>query len=143
VVSADLYYNWLKLGSFYGQPDSLLTNYMKMKDSLGFEQMLKADSTGTLYLKALEDKNLLNSPYIYLRTDNGETFTLFMNSKDYKNFTKFNYHELTDQNLKVRVEVEIDSIWKQMYYCSELISVNLLEGQTLQRERKFKIEEYR
>ncbi|PQM55977.1 MAG: hypothetical protein CL924_00140 [Deltaproteobacteria bacterium] len=142
-ISADLYYNWLKLGSFYGRPESLLTNYLNQKDSLGYEGMMKEDSSTTKYLKVLEENDLLMSPFIYLKADNGHTFLLFMNEGDFSNFNSFNYHELIDNSQKVRVEAEIDSLYDNMYFCKKIISVKVTEGQTLQKEGKFKIEEYR
>ncbi|UZR94061.1 hypothetical protein [Chondrinema litorale] len=142
-ISADLFYNWLKLGSFYGRPDSLLSNYLNRKDSLGYEGMMKEDSSTTKYLKVLEENDLLISPFIYLKADNGHTFLLFMNEDDYSNFNSFNYHELIDNKQKIRVEAEIDSLYDNMYVSKKIISVKLTEGQTLQQEGKFKIEEYR
>lgn len=142
-VSADLYYSWLKFGSFYGQPDSTLTNYMAIRDSLGYERMMNEDSTGTTYLKMLDQRGLLSSPFVYLRKDNGHTFLLFMDEQDYDNFNNFDYRELIDKNEKVRVKAEIDSLWEKMYWCTNLISVKVIKGQTLQRQKKFTIENYR
>ena len=142
-ISADLYYSWMKFGSFYGKPDSLLTNYLNLKDSLGYEGMMKEDSAGTAYFKKLEQYGLLSSPFVYLRAENGHTFLLLMNEHDYNSFDHFNYQELIDNKQKVKVEAEIDSLGEKMYLCKKIVSVKVVDGQTFQQQKKFKIEEYR
>lgn len=142
-ITGDLYYTWLKLGSFYGQPDSMLTQYLQLKDSIGYEGLMKEDSIGTKYIRVLEENNLLTSPFIYLRTDEGKTILLYLDKDDYKKFIKFNYQDLIDKKQKVRIVAEADSLWNKMFLCKSLISVRLIEGKTLQQQKKFKIEEYR
>ncbi len=142
-ISGDLYYSWLKLGSFYGHPDSLIDRYQAERDSLGWEAMVEQDSAGASYIKMLEENDLLTSPFIYLKKENGHVVTLFLSHRDYTGFTRFTYQSLIDEGKKVRLEVKADSLWQKIYICRGVISVELLAGQTLQRPGKFKIEDYR
>jgi hypothetical protein len=142
VVAGDLYYYWFKFGSFYGQPDSLLQEYLSIRDSLGFEAMMEEDSAGTAYVLTLEENSIVISPFIFMKKDNGHVLTLYMDSSDFRQFTNFSYQELIDNKQKVRITANIDSIANKLYLCKSLISVELVDGSTLIKQGKFKIEEY-
>jgi hypothetical protein len=142
-VTGDLYYHWFKFGSFYGQADSVLQEYLNIRDSLGYVAMMEEDSAGTAYVRTLEENSILTSPFIFMKKDNGNVLTLYLDSSDFRQFTNFSYQELIDSKQKVRITANIDSIANKLYLCKSLISVELVDGSTLVKQGKFKIEEYR
>ncbi len=142
-LEGDLYYTWLKLGSFYKQPDSLYQNYTKLRDSLGIDQLRKEDSTSTTHIEILEKNGLVKNPFIYLKTDSDSTFIVYMTRKDYEPITEYSYQDLIDKKQKVKLKLETKKLTNKLRLCKKVISIELMEGETLQKQKKFKIEEYR
>lgn len=142
-VEGDLYYTWLKLGSFYQQPDSLYQNYTELKDSLGIEELRKQDSTGTSHIELLEKHGLVKSPFIYLKTDFDSTFLVYMTPEDYNPITKYTYQNLIDNKQKVRLKLITERLTDKLQICRKVVSIEKIDGETFQKQKKFKIEEYR
>ncbi|MCW3787590.1 hypothetical protein [Plebeiibacterium sediminum] len=143
IIEGDLCYEWIKLGNFYGQPDSLLTNFYIWKDSIGYEGMMKEDSLSAYYLKLLEDNDLLVCPYVYIITDKRRRVLLYMNSAEYESLNHFTYKELIANHQKVRIVAKVHSLVDNMFVCKKLISVDVIDGVTRPGRSKFKIEDYR
>ncbi|GEM_PF-1483464 len=141
-IHGDLYYSWLRIGSFYGYPDSLYNKFVKERDSLGYEVLFQEDSGFVKILKILDDNDLLKNPMIHVKLDNNEVVWIYLDTLDYKQFTKFDHKKLVDNNQKVRIEAKTIHLYDNLYRCEELISVNKIEGVTLQKQKKFKIENY-
>lgn len=142
-LEGDLYYTWLKLGSFYQQPDSLYNGYIELRERLGIEELRKQDSTGTSHIELLEKHDLVNSPFIYLKTDSDSTFIVYMNPEDYQPITNFTHQKLIDTKKKIRLKLVTQRLNEKMWICKKVISMEKIDGETLQKQKKFKIEEYR
>ena len=142
-LEGDLYYTWLKLGSFYDQPDSLYHNYLDLRDSLGIEELRKQDAIGTSHIQLLEKHDLVKSPFIYIKTDSDSTFIIYMTPKDYKPITEYTYQNLIDNKQKVRLKLITEQLTDKLQICKKVISIEKIEGETLQKQKKFKIEEYK
>ncbi|MFY0697036.1 MAG: hypothetical protein JXR11_04240 [Balneola sp.] len=142
-LEGDLYYPWLKLGSFYEQPDSLYQNYTELRDSLGIEELRKQDSTVTSHIELLEKHDLVKSPFIYLKTDSDSTFIVYMTPEEYEQISKYTYQDLIDNNEKIRLKLITEPFSDKLQVCKKIVSIEKVDGVTLQRQRKFKIEEYR
>ena len=143
IIEGDLYYPWLRLGNFYGQPDSLLTNYFEIKDSIGYKGMMKEDSVSANYVRLLEENNLLVTPYVYIKTTDNKSILLFLEPEHYEKLNNFTYKDLRKNKQKVRIIAKADSLIENMFVCRTLTSVNVINGETFPRESKFKIEDYR
>ncbi len=142
-IEGDLYYEWLKLGNFYGQPDSVLANFKTLMDSVGYEGLMKEDSVFAVYIKLLDDNDLLVAPYVYVMTDEEKKLLLYLKPEDYKSLNHFTYKELLANNQKVRIVAKVDSLVDNRFVCKELISVDVMNGATLPQRSKFKLEDYR
>ncbi len=142
-LEGDLYYTWLKLGSFYQQPDSLYQNYTELRDSLGIEELRKQDSTGTTHIELLEKHGLVKSPFIYLKTDSDSTFIVYMTPEEYEPITEYTHQVLIDNKQKIRLKLITERLTDKLQICKKVVSIKKVAGETLQRQKKFKIEEYR
>ncbi|GAA3619136.1 hypothetical protein [Flavivirga jejuensis] len=142
-LEGDLYYTWLKLGSFYQQPDSLYNGYIALRDSLGIEELRKQDSTRTAHIELLEKHDLVNSPFIYLKTDSDSKFIVYMTTEDYQPITKYTYQDLIDNNQKIKLKLITERLTDKLQICKKVVSIEKVDGETLQTQKKFKIEEYR
>lgn len=136
-IEGDLCFTWLKLGSYYGKPDSFYDHFIKNKDSI-----IASDDYFKNELKTLDSLNLLKSPFIYLMTDSGAMITVYMNHDDYKPITKISYQDLIENEEKVRIKLKADSLYNKMYLCTKVVSIEKIEGETKYRQTKFKIGDY-
>jgi hypothetical protein len=142
-LEGDLYYTWLKLGSFYQQPDSLYQNYSQLRDSLGIEELRNQDSTGTFHIELLEKHDLVKNPFIYLKADSDSTFIVYMTQEEYEPITEYTYQDLIDNKQKIRLKLITEQLTDKLQICKKVISIEKIDGETLQKQKKFKIEEYR
>ncbi|BDD03872.1 hypothetical protein [Aureibacter tunicatorum] len=142
-LEGDLYYTWLKLGSLYGLPERHYQNYIKLRDSLGIEELIKRDSIGKFHIELLEKNDLIQSPFVYIKTDSDSTFIVYMTPEEYEPITKYSYQDLIDSKQKIRLKLITERLNDKLQICKKVISIEKVDGETLQRQKKFKIEEYR
>ncbi|WP_299444180.1 hypothetical protein [uncultured Aquimarina sp.] len=143
-LEGDLYYKtWLNFASFYGRQDSLYLHYIELRDSLGIEELRKQDSIIIPHIELLEEHKLLKSPFIYLKTDSDSTFIVYMSKKDYEPITKYSYQNLIDSGQKIRLKLVTESLTDKLQICKKVISIEKIGGETLRKQKKLKIEEYR
>jgi len=143
LLEGDLHFRWLKLGSFYNTPDSIYQYFTSWKDTVNIQTLTKNDSVFLAHYSLLEEAGLLHSPYIYLQPDSGKNVIVYFSEEDYQEFTKFTYQDLISTKQKVRIKLLVDSINDKLRRCTKVVSIDVVEGQTLQRVKKFKIEDYR
>ncbi len=142
-LEGDLYYTAFRLGSFYDQPDSLYNHYIKLKDSLGMGQLKKEDPVLMTKIELLEKRELIKSPYIYLKTDSDSTFIVYMSKEDYEPITQYTHQDLIDNHQKIRLKLDTEKLTDKLLLCKSVISIKLVDGETQQRGGKFLIEDYR
>ena len=142
-LEGDLYYTCLKFGSFYGQSDSLYHDYIHLRDSLGIEALREEDASGISDIELLENHDLKKSPFIYIKTDVGAIVTVFMRPQHYEPITEYTYQQLIDRRQKVRLKLSTDTLSPNLHICKKVYAMEIMEGETLQKQRKFKIEDYR
>ncbi len=142
-LEGDLYYTWLKLGSFYNQPDSLYQNYLDMRDSFGIEELRKQDAIGISHIEILEKQDLIKSPFIYIKTDSDSTFMVYITPEDYRPIIEYTYKNLIDNKQKIRLKLVTDQLTSKLQICKKVIAIEKIDGVTLQKQKKFKIEDYR
>jgi len=144
ILEGDLYYTWLGLGSFYKQPDSLYKNYIHLRDSIGIAGLRKTDYSIFIdKIELLEKHGLEQSPFIYLKNDLDTKFIVYMSPEDYKPITKHSYQLLKNNHQKVRLKLVTEKLKDNLVLCKEVISIQKIDGETLQRRKKFKLTDYR
>jgi len=142
-LEGDLYYTPFSLGSFYGWPDSVYQNYLALRDSVGIEALRKEDTLMISNIELLEKHQLIKSPFIYVKTDTDAVFTVYMTPEDYQPITEFTYQDLIDQQQKVRLKLITEPFIGQFQICKKVISIEKIDGETLQKQKKFKLKDYR
>lgn len=135
-LEGDLYYNWLKFGSFYEQPDGFYQKYIELRDSIGIEELIKQDSMSVSHIELLEKHDLVKSPFIYLKTDSDSTFIVYMTPEDYQPITKYTYKNLIENEQKVRLKLITEKLTSKLQFCKEVISIEKVDGETLQKQTK-------
>ena len=142
-LEGDLYYTFLKSGSFYNQPDSVYLGYVELRDSLGIDELKKQNVKIFSRIELLEKQGLLKSPYIYLKTDSDSIFVVYMTPEVYEPITRFTYQQLRNNNQKVRLKLITVQLSDNLRICDKIVSIQKVTGETLQIQKKFKIEEYK
>jgi len=141
-VTGDLYFSFFTVGSYYNQPDSVIRQFETHFDTLTIEKANPRDKKLLNQYRTLKEKNLLYQPFVYLKTDLDSVVTLYLDTLDYDRIKVHKRQKLQDENKKIRIEASVTMIGSALFYCEKLKRVDIVDGVTLQREKKFKIEDY-
>jgi hypothetical protein len=141
-LTGDLYFSFFRLGNYYNQPDSLVRKSETYFDTVTIEKLNSGDKKVLTQYRILKEKNLLFRPFVYLRIKDDSVVTLYLDSLDYDKIKIYKRQKLQDDNKKVRIEASVIMIDSGLFNCEKLKRVDIVDGETLQRERKFKIEDY-
>lgn len=139
----DLYYDFFRMGSHYTVPQKYADTLKTYLDTATIEHA-KGDTNIIKGYAILKKENLVYSPYIYVRlnNDSNSIMILYMNKADYAHITRFRYKRLQAKHQKVHLKFTAKQLGNGMFACQSSISIDLIPGQTLQIQRKFKIEDY-
>ncbi len=141
-IQGDLYFSFLRFGSFYNQPDSIINKFKIYADTVNNNKLNTFDKQVLTMYKTLKKENLLFNPFIELRLDNDSIIKLYLDKSDYDKIKIYKRQELQDQNKKIRINLVGNYLGNGMLLCKKLISVDKVDGQTLQIQKKFKIDDY-
>lgn len=143
VIEGDLYYSWLRFGSFYNQPDSIIEKVKLYADTVNRKLVDSSDlKTLTMY-EILKKENLLDRPFIDLKLDNDSIVKIYFTNNDYEKIKIYKRQDLLDAKKKIRIKTEVRDLGFGMVLSTKLLSVSKVDGQTLQVNKKLKIEDYR
>jgi hypothetical protein len=142
VIEGDLYYSWFRMGNFYNQPDSLVRGFKLYIDTVNAAFPDAIDRKYVEMYETLKKKNLLYSPFIEMKLDNDSILIVYFNNSDYDRVKVFHRQELIDTKKKVRIKLEIEDLRNGMALNTKFISVDKVDGETLQNDKKSRIEDY-
>jgi len=141
-LTGDLYFSFFRIGSFYNQPDSIVEGFKIYFDTLKYET---ADQDQRRFLNQynrLKDEKLLYHPFVDILTEKDSVVTLLLETDDYNEIRKFKRKELQDEGKKIRIVAQVRKLDDRLFYCSDLIKVDKVDGETGIRSRKWKVEDY-
>ena len=142
IIEGDLYFSWLRIGSFYNEPDSIAEKMLLYADTVNIDK-LDSPSRRTMNMyEVLKKEHLLYSPFVNLKLDNDSIILLYLDKKGYDKIRISSYKSLVNSNQKIRVRLSAQSLQYQMYLCRSIIAVNKIEGKTFMQSRKLLIEDY-
>lgn len=142
IIEGDLYFSWLRIGSFYNQPDSIVQKVKTYADTVDKKNVSAEDNKFFTMYETLKKENLLYSPFIELKLDNDSIVKTYLSVKDYEKIRKFHRSDLIEAGMIVRIKAEIKNMGNGLVLCEKLISIDKVKGETHQRSRKLKIEDY-
>jgi len=141
-IEGDLYYDWLRIGSFYNEPDSIIEGVKLYADTVD-SKMLNTNDLRTLNMyKTLQKENLLYQPFIDLRLDNDSIIKIYFTNNDYERIKIYKRQDLLDAKMKIRIRMEVKDLGYGMALDKKIISLQKAPGQTFQVNPKMKIEDY-
>ncbi len=143
IVEGDLYFSAFRYGSFYNQPDSLIKAFETYADTTNSDSLSNFDKQllQTYYL--LKKENRLYSPFVELRINDSSIIKLYLDTIDYNKIKIYTRKDLQDNKKKIRIKVESKDLANGLLICTKLISIDKLNGVTMQQEKKFKIDDYK
>lgn len=142
-LEGDLYYDLMRIGNFYNQPDSIIRQVKLYVDTAN-RKLLTADNLRILSMyEILKKRELLYSPFIDLRLDNDSIIKIYLTAKDYDQIKGFHRKELLDTKKKIRIKLDVQDLGLGMALSTKIRSVAKIDGQTRQVNPKLKIEDYR
>ena len=141
-LRGDLYFSVFRLGNYYYQPDSLVKQFETYFDTLTLDKASSGDKILLRQYRALKQKNLLYRPFVYLKVKDDSVVTLYLDTLDYNRIKIFKRQKLQNDKKKVVIEASVTIIDSGLFNCNNLKRVEVVDGETLQRQKKFKIEDY-
>lgn len=142
VISGDLYFSFFRFGSTYHLPDSISDRIYSYFDTLDYQSASENDKLLFDSYQIIKSNNLIDKPYVDLRTDSSKIIMLYLEKPDYNLIKVHKRQELQDDSSKVVINAVTTRFADNIYYCDSLISIDKVAGQTLQKQRKFSIEDY-
>lgn len=141
-IEGDLYYDWLRIGSFYNEPDSIIEQVKLYTDTVDSRNLDSADLKTLKMYKILEKEHLLYQPFIDFKLDNDSIIKIYFTNDDYEKIKIYKRQDLVDTKMKVRINMEVKDIGYGMALEKRIISLKKISGQTFQINPKMKIEDY-
>jgi hypothetical protein len=141
-LTGDLYFSFFRLGNYYNQPDSIVQRFETYFDTLAIGTANSDEKKLLTQYQNLKDKGLLYHPFVYLLSGPDSVVALYLDTLDYEQTKKYKRQRLQDEHKKVRIEASVTKIDSGLFLCNKLKKVELIDGETLQRQRKLKIEDY-
>jgi hypothetical protein len=143
VIEGDLYFSYFRYSNFYNQPDSIINKVIALADTADRTLLDSADLSFLKIYDTLKKEKFLHNPYVALRLDTDSIITLLLSQDDYLKIAPTNYQNLIDTKKKVRIKADARQIAGIISYCNKLIFVDTLDGETLPKSKKLKIDDYR
>lgn len=141
-LNGDLYFGFLRIGSYYNQPDSMIVKFEQFFTKSNFDNFNQDEKEIFGHYEKLKKLDLLYSPFVEILTDNDSVVNLYLELEDYNKIKIYKRQKLQDEKKKVRISALVRKIDNKLYYCEKLEKVELIDGETLQVQRKFRIEDY-
>jgi hypothetical protein len=141
-LTGDLYFDFFRVGNFYNMPDSVINRIENNFDTLTWETTSEEDRRLWTLYKKLKDEKLLFAPFIKLLTEKDSVVTLYLDTLDYNEIKIYKLKRLQDEQKKVRIEAKVKEIDQGLFYCTDLVNIYLVDGATLMKQKKWRIEDY-
>jgi len=141
-ITGDLYFGFFRLGSYYNQPDSIIDKFRSYFDTLDYKTASADDKQFMDLYKIVVDKNLIYKSYVDILVQPDSIVKLYLDSTDYNKIKIHKRKDLQDNNKKIVINAMVTDYTSGIFYCDSLISIEKVDGQTLQIQKKFRIDDY-
>lgn len=141
-IKGDLYFGFFRFASYYNQPDSLIDKVRLYFDTLDVDKATEDDKKIMDLYKIVADNDLIYKPYVDILVQPDSIVKLYLDTIDYNQIKTHKRKDLQDNNKKIVINAIVSDYTKGIYYCDSLISIEKVDGQTLQIQKKFRIDDY-
>lgn len=143
LLTGDLYFSFFRFGSYYNHSDSAIEKFEIYFDTVSYEKASDGDKRLLNNYEKVKEEKLLYHPFVDILTEKDSVVTLYLEARDYDEIKKHKRKELQDENKKLRIEADVKKIGDGLFYCNDLIKVQKIDGETLMKQKKIKIEDYK
>ena len=141
-LTGDLYFSFFRYASYYNQPDSLVDKAKMYFDTLDIQTASEDDIRFVELYKIISDNDLIYKPYVDILIQPDSIVKLYLDKTDYKKIKIHKRQDLQDNNKKIVISASVTNYSHGLYFCDSLIDIKKTDGQTLQIQKKFTIEDY-
>ena len=138
VLEGDLYFSYLRFGSFYHQPDTIFRRFQAFANTAQMDR----DSSFLAQYQTLKRENLLYSPFVDLELKDNSIITLYLQPSDYDKIKIYKRKDLRTSRTKINIKARVKSLGNKLFLCEDLISIDRISGVTQPSNGKWKIEDY-
>lgn len=142
LVEADLFFGWLRMGSFYGNSDAKNIDINAALEAMS-KNNTSTDSSLIVLYKKLNERDLIFSPYVDVKLEDGSSATWYLNQLDYDSLKTFKLDDLTATKSKVHLSAEIEHIYQNAYLCKNLAKIELVKDVNYNNTDKFNAGDYK
>ena len=145
LFTGDLYFARIRYGSYYNMPDSIRRGIDTIMDTVNIE---RADSSSRAFIEIfnkLSKEGMLYKPYVDLKVGENSYVKLYLDSSDYEEIKPYKRKFLQNAHKKIVIKAqtrEIGNMSLPLLYCTKLIDVRVVDGETLPYGSKFTIDDY-
>ena len=127
----DLFFKLINLHATSGYSIEKVKEIERILDTLNLS---KFNNKGEIYfykeLLKLKKNNLLQSPYILLKSDK-DVKKVYLNTDEYKKLNDYKLDYLQKKHLKVKIELNIKELDSGIYFSNKIINIKEVDGETL------------
>ena len=142
LLQGDLFFGLWRYGSLYKQPGKIKRAVRKLAKN---ECRDTLDDTAQDILRiydVLKEEKLLKSRFVQLRLQDSSVVRIYLDKADYGQIQKYKLDDLIRDYEKVNITLDFRLLGDGLYFCTNLLVTEKIEGQTYQIPRKFAIEDY-
>jgi len=130
IVQGDIYFKQYDFGKLYNADKKRIEKIRKSLDSLREIKDLPENIIERFnFFDKLERNDILESPYIKVRTDS-TILQIFLSEKEYEKIERFEHSDLINRKRKVSIQLEITELEKDLFYSDKIIDYKEIYGQT-------------
>jgi hypothetical protein len=141
-LTGDLYFSLLRIGSYYNQPDSMVFGLERYMDTINLETADNDQKKIIHQFKRLKDEGLLYLPFVQIKDARDSVLTLYLEKNDYDQIKLYKRRELQQEGKRIRIEANVRRIDDALFYCSKLLAVEKIDGDTWIKSKKWKVDDY-
>ena len=130
-INGDLYFKRIDFVNYYDANDSEKENIKNLIKSIRQNNSKTIEEEKLIkHFDILESLNLLESPYIRIKTDK-EVKLVFMNKENFEKVKDFKLQNLLENNKKVNLKLEVERKDSGVFLCKKIVEIQEISGKTL------------
>ncbi|MGJ8591208.1 MAG: hypothetical protein ACSHXF_01595 [Aquaticitalea sp.] len=130
VVEADLTFNSISFMSAYGASEEEYATLNHDMDSVLMNPTKNETTKLYKHFSKLKEKDLLKSPYIFLKIDNDSVLPVYVSDKQYVKVRGIKHIDLVKENKKAILKIKLSKIDNNIYFSDSIIEVKKINGRS-------------
>lgn len=141
-LTGDLYFGLFRIGSYYNQPDSLIAGFERYIDTINYETADKDQRKFVRQFRRLKEEGLMYNPFVQIKDASDSILTVYLEKPDYDRIKIYKRKDLQSEGKRIDIEAEVIRVDEGMFYCSKLLKVEKLDGETSIKSNKWRVDDY-